>query len=263
LLTSLARKGAFSGSAREMERLNGSGDDDSGVVVEDEVAFPQISQEWSWDCGIACLKMVFHAHAFESKGKCSVPSTEEVLESIGGTSVWTIDLALALHSLGQTKFVFHTKNLRPDAEDYVGMNFYNDAVADCMRATEKFEFANELDVQVVQGSVHARKIKVFLNEDPLNCAIVLLDARLMTQNANEKNCMLGALFENQKEQNIEYRGHYCIFIGFRDGFFLFRDPSYESSHPLLMSEEIFETARKARGTDEDIIFIWGPEASRL
>jgi len=58
-----------------------------------------------------------------------------------------------------------------------------------------------------------------------------------------------------------YLGHYVVVVGYEatQGAFLVRDPA--SASPLvLVSDERLEAARKAFGTDEDILLVSASEA---
>ena len=105
---------------------------------------PHIKQQYDWDCGLACVRMVL---------KRALPMTadrnfEDLCKQLGfGTNVWTIDLANILTYL-KVNYAFYTETLGVDMS-YRSSSFYEESFeVDELRVKQLFSCAEELDIKV-------------------------------------------------------------------------------------------------------------------
>lgn len=104
-----------------------------------------IKQEYEWDCGLACVRMVL-THVV---GPLITDSKFQnaCKQFAFGTNVWTIDLASILTSF-KVKYVFYTETFGVDMS-YANSSFYQDNFkVDELRVKHLFLCADQLDLKV-------------------------------------------------------------------------------------------------------------------
>ena len=85
-------------------------------------------QQESWDCGLACTQMVLGA-----LGDIK-PSPALLRERVGGTSVWTVDLAYLLSEFRvRCEYLTKTPAVSDDAAKYEGSSFYGESLEEDTR----------------------------------------------------------------------------------------------------------------------------------
>lgn len=203
------------------------------------VAPAHIHQGQRWDCGLACVAMVLSLFA-------PPPSLEELQRLCGTTSVWSIDLAHLLSRCGVPDPVLCTTfaGVRPD---YNNETFYAPHMAtDTARVTQLFETAAAAGVNVVCISVTAVELRWALSVGGY-VAIALVDKTIL-------------LAPNPIEslRKSSYTGHYVLLYGYDNDTdsILIRDPAAPGTERLSATR--LEAARKAHGTDEDLVFVAVP-----
>jgi uncharacterized protein YneR len=109
-------------------------------------ACPNVKQLFSWDCGLACVVAVRSLH-----GGLSCPTLlASLAESFPDKSVWTIDLALLLHSTNKIRFYTVYAGVNPT---HASMGFYEHLSRDEPRITKAFQTADVLGVEIRLESI--------------------------------------------------------------------------------------------------------------
>ena len=218
----------------------GGADPEEGFTY---TALRHVRQSFSWDCGLACVMMVL-----QHKGM-SAP-LEEMMTIAGTKSVWTVDLAYIL-SRYSVDFTFYTvtDGVRPEYGDEA---FYKvDIDADMVRVNKLFETAASLNISIDKRSVEVDEILECVARGGM--AITLVDKRLLPTGSTIARLI-------QQHVNIGFVGHYVIVCGYnpRTRCVLVADPACSDARtPVSVAE--YDAARKAFGTDEDLLLI-GPPA---
>jgi len=226
------------------------------------VTIPHEKQQFNWDCGIACLRMVLKYFEKNQNGELMKYFTEMGLR----TSIWTVDLAYLLTHF-QIENQLSTVTLGVDA-NYAGVDFYASHLnRDNTRVSQLFRDAHVNGVKVVLESVTMDTILDFLEEKRM--IIILIDWKKMgclhcssrlgrLSNSLDKLKVYGVDFDGEKDNNRDYQGHYICLTGVdrEKNLIYFANPS--AQYPVCVSGvEDLERARKSYGTDEDIIFVYG------
>jgi hypothetical protein len=223
-------------------------------VVRHKDDVPYVRQSFSWDCGLACAEMALRARGVS----VSVSDLRKMCET---DSVWSIDLSYLLHKFSvQLTFFTVTRGVRAE---YRKQEFYRKQFPeDATRVTALFEHAEGRGIKIVQQSVEIADIVRALVDDK-KLILVLLDKRLLT-------CALcdGARRSSAQAQQESTGGHARSAAGFLGHYvllyaydakvdkFLMKDPA-SMCEACVISADVLECARKAFGTDQDIIYIGG------
>jgi len=233
-----------------------------------------VQQLSNWDCGVACLLMAVEWLCDGASSSHDVDEQRDwMLEQAGTQSIWTMDLVWILYCLKKQQrlkflslpsfsylFCSQTLSVNEDLSDY---SYYRDAFSqDRIRVQKRFAAVNELQLPVFQMS-HLSIERVTDCIQRNNCiAIALVDNRLLLGKANQP-----------------YSGHYVVLAGIscneshieeakrKEGPSLFVLGEAETKSCLVVqnpgsTESVsyftlrhFERAWRAKGTDEDIVFI--------
>ena len=191
---------------------------------------PRFSQSEFWDCGFACVSMLLPNH----------PSTSELLSRTKTKSVWTIDLAaICVKEEVMRNVTLYTTNAGV-LDSYEEMGYYSAAFQqDKPRVEGLFRDAGDMGIEVNERSVTSAELANMLEEVD-TFAIVLVDSSKLSR------------------VNRGYQGHYILVLGFNPdvGSFVYYDPSpNQTKRPKVVKKELFDVARKADGTDEDILVL--------
>jgi len=226
---------------------------DSKVFTE-KAELTHVTQIESWDCGIACLLMTLRWLRDRSDTKRTLSRDEEkertwMLKTVTSESIWSIDLVHLLQKIRNRRilgfnYLFASKALQVD-QHHRDLSFYEEAFSDDQsRVTELFNQAKEQGWPLIQLEHQ-------------------LDLTQVVQLVSRSDCIAIALVDNtilmQKLDTDTYAGHYIIISGVEtneknDLIFQIHNP--DSSKPIeYITSSLFEKAWRARGTDEDIIFI--------
>ncbi|XP_051951076.1 protein GUCD1-like [Xyrauchen texanus] len=227
----------------------------TNCVMTDDVMLnvPVIRQQYHWDCGLACSRMVLeYLHPVseeEFQGAClDLEFTE---------SVWTIDLAYLMCKLG-VRHRFCTQTLGVD-KGFRNQSFYKkhfDTEED--RVNELFLKAESKGVVVKKGSLTVQEIQSHLEQG--NVAIVLVNAMVLVCelcSTPVKYCCFLPVGQKCFCRKPDYQGHFVVVCGFnhKTGSIFYNNPAY-SDRVCCTSFSNFEEARRSYGTDEDILFIY-------
>jgi len=246
----------------------------------------RVCQLESWDCGIACIMMILRwiQNSLDPSldrlpvGTSAAMSDQEaqtyrnLRDAIHTQSIWTADLVLQLEGLlrnSNTRYLFCSTTFQVE-QDYRNVSYYRAAFG-----------RDEQRVTSIFSKLHA---------DPstnLFCAPQGIPLDVILNAVCHSNCMAlvlvdNAVLRNRSDDSMTYYvGHYVLLCG------LSRDPKHLAQAQALESNSIdannnqdrserlcvvlcdpgqhrpslsfvtpkrFERARRAKGTDEDIIF---------
>eukprot|EP00197_Chlamydomonas_leiostraca_P005328 CAMPEP_0202860038 /NCGR_PEP_ID=MMETSP1391-20130828/1915_1 /ASSEMBLY_ACC=CAM_ASM_000867 /TAXON_ID=1034604 /ORGANISM="Chlamydomonas leiostraca, Strain SAG 11-49" /LENGTH=238 /DNA_ID=CAMNT_0049539165 /DNA_START=260 /DNA_END=972 /DNA_ORIENTATION=- len=180
------------------------------------------------------------------------------------TSIWTIDLAHLLRRFG-LGVAFTTITLGPNPA-YANESFYSASLQeDERRVSRLFRDAHGAGISVAQRSVGAQELAcALLAADTL--VLVLVDKRRLDPwLAAADACLPYALCGLAGSDVVGYTGHYILLVGYDGarGEFLVRDPAGSSGgEPARITPGALDAARKAFGTDEDVLFLSHPALAR-
>eukprot|EP00029_Vermamoeba_vermiformis_P014488 TRINITY_DN9608_c0_g1_i1.p1 TRINITY_DN9608_c0_g1~~TRINITY_DN9608_c0_g1_i1.p1 ORF type:complete len:239 (-),score=2.81 TRINITY_DN9608_c0_g1_i1:32-748(-) len=220
-------------------------------VQHSKFNIPIVHQNDDWDCGLACASMVLKAF-----NKPNSSLAELIQYEIKHQSIWTIDLAF-LFKKYEIPFVYYTITIGAKAE-YAYNDFYKKEFEDDeKRVNELFSKAASQNVTIVQKSQSLDHIKEHISKGGI--IIALVDSALMPchhcQSLTDR--FIDKFCAHTETAKGEFEGHYILIEGYDSNTnkILYKDPS--SAQPQCSSSiESFEKARKATGTDEDLIFIF-------
>ncbi|KAI5346502.1 PREDICTED: GUCD1 [Prunus dulcis] len=207
------------------------------------VEVPHINQLDSWDCGLACLVMVFRTVGIDS---CDIQTLAELCCT---TSIWTVDLAYLLQKFS-ISFSYYTVTFGANP-NYSGETFYKEQLPnDLARVDTLFQKAREAGVSIQCRSISQEEI-CFLILCGKYIAIVLVDQYKLS-----RSCSDDVFVSDFYGSNSGYTGHYVIICGYDSATdeFEIRDPACSRKHERV-SSTCLEEARKSFGTDEDLLLI--------
>lgn len=207
------------------------------------VEVPHINQQYSWDCGLACVLMVLRALGINS---CNLQALAELCRTM---SIWTVDLAYLLHKF-PVNFSFFTVTVGANPS-YSIETFYQEQLPnDLVRVDMLFRKALEAGIIIQCRSISGEEIS-FLILSGKYIAIALVDQHKLSQSWPEN-----LSFSDLIASNSGYTGHYVVICGYDTDAdeFEIRDPASSSTHQRV-SSKCLEEARKCFGTDEDLLLI--------
>lgn len=217
------------------------------------LAVPVIRQEYHWDCGLACSKMVLKYLQCVDDDQFQRACWELKMTE----SVWTIDLAYLMNHIG-VRHCFFTQTLGVD-KGFKNQAFYKkhfDTEED--RVNDLFLKAEGKGVIVKKCSVSVQEIQSHLQEG--HVAIVLVNAVVLSCelcSSPVKYCCFLPMGQKCFCRKPEYQGHFVVVCGFNrttDSIY-YNNPAY-SDRVCCTSLRNFEEAWRSYGTDEDILFIY-------
>mmetsp|Transcript_82297 Transcript_82297/g.160583 ORF Transcript_82297/g.160583 Transcript_82297/m.160583 type:complete len:420 (-) Transcript_82297:206-1465(-) len=214
-----------------------------------QLDLPHVRQHYSWDCGVACVRMVLSYLG-------NPRSSQELIDLLGTRSVWTIDLAVLLRRVGgpQLRFLFCTAAL--GAEDsHSELDMYrSDFDKDERRVNDLFRSAPALGVAYAQVTLEARDLVRLLVTGRV-LLLVLLDVRLVR---NRHAQLLASVM--MAPGSSRYTGHYVVVCGYDPNSrqYTYLDPAQAPALFAIDADDL-DSARTSVGTDEDVIVIEVPE----
>lgn len=230
---------------------------------------PNESQEASWDCGLACVRMVLLAMGCPS-ADCTFARLRSRLAS---TEVWSIDLAYVLAEYGCVGCEYLTSSIEAHSPSRRRCPFYAATIGeDLARVTALMAHAEACDVHVRSVRLSAAELWNCMRDDD-RLAIVLVDPRVLYSSvASDQELELergsgrsGSTARAAEESgNRAFFGHYVLLVGLDDAndAFILKDPARGTETETRVSAARLEKARKAKGTDEDLLLIPLYEADR-
>eukprot|EP00656_Telonema_subtile_P056832 TRINITY_DN9194_c0_g1_i6.p1 TRINITY_DN9194_c0_g1~~TRINITY_DN9194_c0_g1_i6.p1 ORF type:complete len:246 (-),score=51.88 TRINITY_DN9194_c0_g1_i6:106-843(-) len=209
---------------------------------------PVVKQLSHWDCGIACItSCVAVATRTPAQRQAEVRKALPE-EAINRRSVWTVDLAYGLKELGVGSFMLTTTSAGVDPS-HQDMGFYAAGFdEDERRVNDLIANAPQNNVDIAQRSVPLDELAAFVAV-PGNMAIALVNSFDLDNSV--WSCIT-------RYWTGSFVGHYIVLYDYsKSGGFVCMDPASRFNAPRLLSEAVIDRARMARGTDEDLILIWG------
>ncbi|KAI8816178.1 Guanylyl cyclase [Fimicolochytrium jonesii] len=208
---------------------------------------PSRIQVATWDCGLACVSMVLTALSIAHTHADLLDADDGAAADADG--LWTIDLAYLLRKFGVRDFTYYTS--------YIGVNqrythslFYARTLpSDRRRIHALFQRAAENRVRVVAHTLPVLDIVRFVDSGLYAC-VVLVDLRRL-------RCRWCSGWTKRFWRGLwDFIGHYILLVAYDESTdsFLYRDPG---THEELCAVSVdgFEAARKAVGTDCDVVVV--------
>ena len=221
----------------------------SGLHVNKE------KQRQTWDCGLACARMVLLTL---DEG---APSYDVLAARVASPSVWTIDLAYLLSEFGVTcEFISAAPTM--DVASYSGSAFYAESLAeDAGRVQRLLAKAAQENVVVRKATLSAAELWNLMSEEE-TLVIALVDATLLHNRAAASRAAAAAAAAAAAKgkatppSSVNYLGHYVLIVGLDDGRggFVVNDPARDDERTFVHAETL-EAARCAEGTDQDLILV--------
>lgn len=189
--------------------------------------YPQTS---ATNCGAAALQMVLAYFGKQLRLK-------QIEDSAGiepGKGLHTIQLALAARRLGFSSMLC-TKSLGLNPA-HKNMEFYKKYSSMNESRMENFVTqARAVGIRLDERSVGLKELLSYVHRDSL--ALVLLDWNMITKKEG-------------------YQGHFVPVVGYDEEFVYVHNPGLGSGQSFVpLKKTVFDEARKAQGTDEDVLVI--------
>ncbi|XP_022635137.1 protein GUCD1 isoform X1 [Vigna radiata var. radiata] len=211
---------------------------------------PHVNQIYTWDCGLACVLMVLRTIGVNNY------DIQALAELCCTNSIWTVDLAYLLQRFSVT-FSYFTVTFGANP-NYCVESFYKDFVVnilkeelpnDLVRVDLLFQKAMEAGIDIQCRSISAEEISILVLSGKY-IAIALVDHNKLSP-VWQEGVPVPAVANNPG-----YTGHYVLICGYdaRADMFEIRDPASSKKHKTISSKSL-EEARKAFGTDEDLLLI--------
>jgi uncharacterized protein YvpB len=192
---------------------------------------PFFKQKDNTDCGISALKMAFAYLGQEIEER----EIEKLAGKKPGKGLGTINLSIASAKKGfKTKFFSKTINFNPEN---LKMDFYKKfAASDLINESNKLaNEARQAGAELVEKSIELNELLGHVKEN--SAVIVLLDWNTLLQKQG-------------------YQGHFVVITGFdKESIYVHNSSINNPEKNKKIKKELFEKARKASGTDEDILII--------
>ncbi|KAK7379325.1 hypothetical protein VNO80_04783 [Phaseolus coccineus] len=204
---------------------------------------PHVNQIYTWDCGLACVLMVLKTIGVNNY------DIQALAELCCTNSIWTVDLAYLLQRFS-VAFSYFTVTFGANP-NYCIESFYKEELPnDLVRVDLLFQKAMEAGIDIQCRSISAEEISILVLSGKY-IAIALVDHNKLSHVWQEGVPMPG-VFAN----NPGYTGHYVLICGYDAGADMFeiRDPASSKKHKRISLKSL-EEARKAFGTDEDLLLI--------
>ncbi|KAL9332570.1 hypothetical protein ACSQ67_002180 [Phaseolus vulgaris] len=204
---------------------------------------PHVNQIYTWDCGLACVLMVLKTIGVNNY------DIQALAELCCTNSIWTVDLAYLLQRFS-VAFSYFTVTFGANP-NYCVESFYKEELPnDLVRVDLLFQKAMEAGIDIQCRSITAEEISILLLSGKY-IAIALVDHNKLSHVWQEGVPMPGVFASNPG-----YTGHYVLICGYDAGAGMFeiRDPASSKKHKRISLKSL-EEARKAFGTDEDLLLI--------
>lgn len=201
------------------------------MVKKIRLEVPFFKQTTPLNCGSAALKMVL---AYLGK-EIQIDELDKLAGIKEGRALFTIQLACVAQSLGfRTRL--YTKHLSFNLEN-MALEFYKKYADDFKRFESVQEEANKIGVESKEKVLSLNEVLSFISEKSV--PIVLIDWNVISPKAGRG-----------------YQGHFVPVVGFDSEQVFIHNPGLGDSQAFMaVNRELFDKARKANGTDEDVLVI--------
>ncbi|KAB2596199.1 protein GUCD1 [Pyrus ussuriensis x Pyrus communis] len=165
------------------------------------VEVPHINQQDSWDCGLACVLMVFRTLGIDN---CDIQTLAELCHT---NSIWTVDLAFLLQKFS-ISFSYYTVTFGANP-NYSGETFYKEQLPnDLERVDNLFQKALEAGINIQRRSISREEI-CFSILSGKYIAIVLVDQYKLSRSSPDD-----VFVSDYCVSNSGYTGHYVVICGY-------------------------------------------------
>lgn len=200
-----------------------------------------VKQRDTWDCGLACIKMVIKWNNINVDDDISVLSSDTI--STYNSPLWTIDLYCYLRSHNYDA-IMYTKTT--DIDDIIafhkGLDWYDEGVNDMIRINGNFMLAKNNNWMIIQDAFHIDNVFIDCLISDNAVAIVLVDSSTINSSAiSDRN-------------DTRYTGHYILVIAFDQDSLeaIYLDPAKDDLRQRV-HVDVLNKARNHVGTDNDVI----------
>ena len=199
---------------------------------------PFFKQTTPLNCGPTALKM---ALSYLDK-EHDIRNLEERTGINKSKGVSTIQIAIAAASLNY-KTEFYSKHILLD-EKNLELEFYkNYSDVDLEQSKKLVKKAQINGVKINETPLSLKEILSFVKENSV--VIILVDWNVI---------------KNKRDKG--YQGHFVPIVGYDNGEVYVHNCGLKDGEPFVkIPKEILDEARKAQGTDEDVIVIYGNNQS--
>ncbi|XP_024403500.1 guanylyl cyclase 1 [Physcomitrium patens] len=207
------------------------------------IQVPHVRQLCNWDCGLACVLMVLKFLGIQG---CDLKYLSQLCQT---TSIWTVDLAHLLRHF-KVDVAFLTVTIGANPSFAVETFYQGNMEEDGERVNMLFAKAPQVGIRVQWRSITGEELSLMILSGGF-LAIALVDKRKLSHPWLDELCLADCC-----GLNTGYTGHYVVICGYdmdADEFEI-RDPASGSTSERI-SLDALDEARKAFGTDEDILLI--------
>ena len=219
---------------------------------DDGTAVRHVQQTETWDCGIACMLMAVRWLQLLPDTTTNIEEERRwMLNKVDTESIWSMDLVYLLeaykkkdlllnNTIPSFNYLFCSKTMQVD-QDHKDLSFYQKAFhKDQVRVTQLFQQAQTEHWNLLQLADLGLNQVMELVRRPDCIAIALVDH---------------AILQQKKNATTPYTGHYIVVYGVVHGDSLLIHNPTSSLATEYISSSLFEKAWRAKGTDNDIIFL--------
>lgn len=195
---------------------------------------PFYKQESENDCGPVALQMVLE-YLGESHSRTKLM---DLIDSDKSGVTWTLGLARAVAKLG-FKTEFYTTCLGFNPQNFE-LGYYQKKADEASSSQQKLEKLRK----------EAYRLRVQMEERSLSLEELLLKVSI--------NCIPIILLDWSKIKGTsEFVGHFVPIVGYdKENIYVHNQGFYNTQAFMPIKRGLFEKARKSKGTDEDVVFIY-------
>ena len=200
---------------------------------------PFYKQTTRLNCGPTALKMILSYFGEDLDIKLLEGKTK-IKE---GKEIYTIQIATASALLGY-KTKFYSKHLGVNPKN-LKMDFYKKYAEDFSDSDKIVSEAKVAGVKIYEKSISLEKILNFVTKKSI--PIILLDWNVVI---------------NNKQKG--YQGHFAPIVGYdRNNIYVHNQGLNNPQEFMKIDKTIFDKARKAKGTDEDLLVVYKKPIRKL
>lgn len=166
-------------------------------------------------------------------------------------SIWTIDLAYLLRQF-DVSLTFFTITLGANPE-YAAESYYIDhMLEDRYRVNKLFREAEMHGIPIYQGSLPVETLMRICHSG-MYTIITLVEKGTLWRSIKSQFSWMDSLWGVARG----FIGHYVVICGcnIATNEFLIKDPAISNPNGVWISADVFDTARRFLGTDEDMLVI--------
>lgn len=193
---------------------------------------PFYPQEGAMDCGIAALRMALAYFG-------TTPSVDELVQRTGmvqGKGLWTLQLATGA-ALSGHQAEFNSKQIGFNPA-HLELDFYKKHADLMITSDVLIAQAKHANVLLHERTYSLPQLLERVNADCV--PIVLIDWNVI-----------------MPREGKNYQGHFVLLAGYDDTHVFIHNPGpHNAQAHVAVPRDLFDAARKARGTDEDVVFVF-------